>query len=267
MQRYPVVAGQFYPADFNELHQEVVSLLGDCSHSKPVMGLMAPHAGYVYSGTTAGATFARAEVPSTVILIGPNHRGVGAQCAVCSSGSWITPLGEVAIDSELADAVIAGVDDMCTDDRAHQYEHSLEVMLPFLQLRNPQLKIVPISMMALSFARIEQIAAQLSDVMGDYAEPLLIVASSDMTHYEPADVAREKDLFALEALLDLDAKRLYQRVTQRHITMCGMCAVATMLATLSKRGATRAELVQYTNSGEVNGDYDQVVGYAGVLIS
>ncbi len=267
MQRYPVVAGQFYAADSQQLHQDVVKFLGDCDHSQPALGVIAPHAGYVYSGGTAGATFARVDVPDTVVLLGPNHRGIGAECAVYAGGSWLTPLGSVDVDVELANAIINGVDDMCADYLAHQYEHSLEVMLPFLQVRNPQLQIVPISLMALSLPRIEKIALQLSSIIQSQAGRILIVASSDMTHYEAADMAKQKDMFALEAVLNLDAKLLYQRVSTQKISMCGMYAVALMLSTLSKCGATQAELIKYTNSGEVSGDFDQVVGYAGVVIS
>lgn len=267
MQRYPVVAGQFYSADSKQLHRDIVSMLGDCSHSQSALGVLAPHAGYVYSGVIAGATFARVDVPDTVILLGPNHRGLGAECAVYNGDSWLTPLGSVKVDITLANRIIDGVDGMCANALAHQYEHSLEVMVPFLQVRNPRLKIVPISLMTLSLARIENIAQQLGTIIQSQAVPVLIVASSDMTHYEAAEIAKQKDMSALEAVLALDANLLYQRVSAQNITMCGVCAVAVMLSTLSKCGATQAELIQYTNSGEVNGDYDQVVGYAGVVIS
>ncbi|MDY0191827.1 MAG: AmmeMemoRadiSam system protein B [Desulfuromonas sp.] len=267
MSRSPIVAGQFYSANRQKLQQEVLTLLGNCSRSQPALGVVVPHAGYAYSGATAGATFAQVDVPNTVVLLGPNHRGIGAECAVYNGSSWATPLGSVNVDTELAAAIIDGVDDMCADNLAHQYEHSLEVMLPFLQVRNPQLQIVPISLMAISYERIEQIASQLSGIIQRQSAPVLIVASSDMSHYEPVDTAEKKDKFALEAVLNLDAKKLYQRVTAKHITMCGMGAVVLMLLTLTKCGASRAELIQYTNSGEVSGDYDQVVGYAGVVIS
>ncbi|OQY18979.1 MAG: AmmeMemoRadiSam system protein B [Desulfobacteraceae bacterium 4572_35.1] len=266
MQRHPTVSGQFYPDNPTQLQQDILHYMGSCSQAMPALGLMAPHAGYVYSGATAGKTFAVVEVPDRVILIGPNHHGIGSDCAVYSEGSWITPLGTVAVDNELADLIIDADSAMHADRLAHQYEHSLEVMLPFLQTRNPQVKIVPISLKALPFEKLAAMAHHLSAVIKGQDQPVLIVASSDMTHYAPAQVAQDQDLYALEAVLNLDGKQLYKRVQERQISMCGVCAVTLMLLTLVECRAKQAELVNYANSGEVSGDYRQVVGYAGVVI-
>lgn len=266
MQRQPVVAGQFYSDDPVELRRHVESFLAGGGLAKPALGLMAPHAGYIYSGAIAGETFAAVDVPDSIILLGPNHRGIGHPRALYSQGSWLTPLGEVAIDENLAQLILAADPSIDDDISAHRYEHSLEVMLPFLQLRNPQVKIVPLSLSSLPFADLEQMAQHLSGVIKNYPEKVLIVASSDMTHYEAADVAQKKDMYALEALLKLDAGQLYQRVQAQRISMCGVTAVALMLLTLSACGARRAELIRYANSGEVSGDMNEVVGYAGVVI-
>lgn len=273
MQRQSVVAGQFYSDNPAELRRHVESFLAGGAvassglESREVMGLMAPHAGYIYSGAIAGETFAAAEVPDSVILLGPNHRGIGHPRALYSQGSWITPLGAVAIDENLAQLILAADPAIDTDISAHQYEHSLEVILPFLQLCNPQVKIVPLSLSTLPFSDLEQMAQHLSGVIKNYPKKVLIVASSDMTHYEAANVARKKDMYALEALLQLDAKQLYQRVQSQQISMCGVTAVVLMLLTLSACGAQHTELIRYGNSGEVSGDMNEVVGYAGAVIS
>jgi len=268
MQREPVVSGQFYPADAGQLRQMVNDYLAAQVNLTPnkALGILVPHAGYVYSGAIAGATFAAVEIPDRVILIGPNHHGRGDAAAVYPHGSWVTPLGAVAIDAELAQLIIAANPNFTPDFQAHRYEHSLEVMLPFLQLRNSEVNIVPISLTPQPFSVLEQMAQCLTAVIEDYSEPVLIVASSDMTHYESAQQARQKDLFVLEALLKLDAAQLYQRVKTNRISMCGMCATVLMLLTVNGCGAKTAALIHYGNSGDVSGDMDQVVGYAGVVV-
>lgn len=265
-ERKPVVAGQFYPEDSQQLKTQINTFLAEGQSPQPALGLIAPHAGYMYSGAIAGAAFSGVEIPATVILIGPNHQGIGASCGVYTSGAWQTPLGSVSINNELATAIIDSDPLFVCDTVAHRYEHSLEVMLPFLRVLNPQVEIVPISLSPHPYHSLQQLAEALSRVITEYGRPVLIVASSDMTHYEPADQAAKKDHYALDAVLDLDAKELYQRVKNLQITMCGMPAVVVMLLTTILNGAHHAELIRYGHSGEVNHDEQSVVGYAGVVI-
>lgn len=265
-ERKPVVAGQFYPDNPQLLRTQIDGFLTDSQSCKPALGLMAPHAGYLYSGSIAGATFSTVEIPDSVILIGPNHQGVGEPCGVYSSGSWQTPLGSVFVDNELAETIIDSDPLFVADTVSHCYEHSLEVMLPFLSVLNPQVKIVPISLRPHPYHLLEQLAHALGRVITATKQSVLIVASSDMTHYESVDHAAKKDSYALDAVLNLNAKELYQRVTNSHITMCGMPAVAVMLLATKLIGAQHAELIRYGHSGEVTEDQTNVVGYAGVVV-
>ncbi len=265
-ERKPVVAGQFYPDNPQLLRTQVDGFLTDRQPCQPALGLMAPHAGYLYSGAIAGATFSSVEIPDSVILIGPNHQGLGEPCGVYSSGSWQSPLGSVVIDDALAEAIINSDPLFVADTIAHRYEHSLEVMLPFLSVLNPQVKIVPICLRPHPYHLLEQLAHALSRVIAGYKRPVLIVASSDMTHYESVDQAAKKDHYALEAVLNLDGKELYQRVTGSHISMCGMSAVVVTLLATKLLGAQHAELIRYGHSGEVTDDNESVVGYAGIVV-
>lgn len=264
--REPIVAGQFYPANPKQLRELVNNYLALEEPPAPAFGLMVPHAGYPYSGAIAGQTFSGVKIPQRVILIGPNHQGVGTPCGVYSRGLWQTPLGDVAINSELAQSIIDSNPLFAADRLAHQYEHSLEVMLPFLIALNPEVEIVPISLQPHSYPQLESLAQSLAQTISTHQQSVLILASSDMTHYEAAAKAEKQDLFALDALLNLNAHELYQRVRNNGITMCGMPATVVMLLTSLACGASRAELVRYGHSGEVTGDLEKVVGYAGVVV-
>ncbi|MBN2644691.1 MAG: AmmeMemoRadiSam system protein B [Desulfuromonadaceae bacterium] len=271
MQRQAIVAGQFYPDRPQDLRRQLESFMPPDVVAKRVRGLMAPHAGYVYSGAIAGEGFSRVLVPETVILIGPNHHGIGAAAALYNRGSWLTPLGEVAIDEQLARALLSGVPGLAADPAAHRYEHSLEVMLPFLQLRRPDVRIVPLMLQSHSFSDLAGMGEALAAMIRDHEETqgtrVLLLASSDMSHYEPAEVARAHDLPVLERLITLDAAGLYQRVLQQRVSMCGIFAATLLLTTLTALGCKRGELVRYGNSGEVSGDMSSVVGYASALFS
>lgn len=264
--REVIVAGQFYPADPDQLSELVGDYLDGSQVPQAAHGMMVPHAGYPYSGAIAGQVFSRVEIPQRVILIGPNHQGVGEPCGVYSQGSWKSPLGNIAIDHRLAQAIIDSDPLFSADTLPHRYEHSLEVLLPFLCILSPNVQIVPISLRSHSYQHLEQIAEGLTRTIKDSNQSVLVVASSDMSHFETADVAAQQDSYALEPLLKLDAKELYQRVKNNAITMCGMPAAVVMLLTALARGATQAELVQYGHSGDVTGDLEKVVGYAGVVV-
>lgn len=266
MLRQPAVSGQFYTDNVVELRQQVEEMLATTVEPQAALAVMMPHAGYLYSGAIAGQALAGVEVPPTVLIIGPNHRGIGHPCALYDQGSWRMPLGDVPIADELAGQLLNQVELLVADPQAHRYEHSLEVLVPFLQVKQPQLKIVPLMLSSLPFPALQQLAEEMATVLRAQEEPVLIVASSDMTHYEPAQVAQRKDQLALDPLLRLDAAQLYSQVQQHQISMCGICPATLMVLICRELGAQQATLVRYGHSGEVSGDHGAVVGYAGVVI-
>lgn len=269
--RRPAVAGRFYPGDPDELRAEAQEYLsqGSSSESSAVkaIGCMAPHAGYMYSGHVAGAVFARIEIPPLCVVMCPNHTGMGKALAMMSEGAWETPLGEVPIDSDSAYALQQKFPAVQNDAAAHRAEHAAEVELPFLQLRQPNLRIVPIALGTGQFEVLEQLGLAVADVILRRKEPVLVVASSDMNHYESDVVTRAKDHRAIERILSLDARGLFDVVTQQDISMCGFGPAVAMLTAARQLGAKSAELVKYATSGDVSGDRDMVVGYAGVVVT
>ncbi len=266
MQRKPAVAGQFYPGEARALRPLVEGFMRSSVAPQTAIGILAPHAGYVYSGAIAGETFARIEIPANVIILGPNHHGIGHPAAVFARGSWLTPLGETAVDEELAAAILQACPQTAADTAAHRMEHSLEVQLPFIQTRAPQARIVPICLAGLPLTDLLAIGEGLGRLLAARPEKVLLVASSDMSHYISGDAAREKDGRALAPFLALDPETLYRTVRDERISMCGMIPAVVMLAAAKALGAARAELVRYGNSGEVTGDQSQVVGYAGAIV-
>jgi AmmeMemoRadiSam system protein B len=230
------------------------------------IGCIAPHAGYMYSGHVAGAVFARIEIPRRCVVMCPNHTGIGRALAMMAEGAWETPLGEVPIDSELAAALLGRLPALHDDAAAHRAEHAAEVELPFLQLRQPELKFVPIALGTGQFEPLEQLGHALADVIAAQKDPVLIVASSDMNHYESDVVTRVKDHRAIERILSLDPRGLYDVVTQQDVSMCGFGPAVAMLTAARQLGAKSAELVKYATSGDVSGDREMVVGYAGVMV-
>jgi len=268
--RPPAVAGRFYPDNQDDLRAEALAYLSQASSANQIpmraLGCIAPHAGYIYSGHVAGAVFARVEVPERCIVMCPNHTGMGRPLAIMSEGAWQTPLGEVAIDTELAEALKARFPALQEDSAAHRAEHAAEVELPFLILRQPGLKFVPIALGTGQFEVLEQLGKALADVIAAQNDPVLIVASSDMNHYESDAVTRAKDHRALERILSLDPRGLFDVVTQQNISMCGFGPAVAMLTAVRQRGAKSAELVKYATSGDISGDRETVVGYAGVVV-
>lgn len=271
--RPPAVAGRFYPRDAADLRAEVGAYLSSPlpsseTSSEPVraVGCMAPHAGYMYSGHVAGAVFARVEIPRRCIVLCPNHTGMGRALAIMSEGAWETPLGEVTIDSELAAALRQRFSSLEEDAAAHRAEHAAEVELPFLQMRQPDLTFVPIALGTRQFAPLQELGYALADVIAGQKDRILIVASSDMNHYESDALTRVKDHRAIERILTLDPRGLYDVVTEQAISMCGLGPAVAMLTAARKLRARSAELVKYATSGDISGDRDMVVGYAGVVV-
>jgi MEMO1 family protein len=267
MLRAPAVAGQFYPQHAAALATTLDRLIPPVAANVPAYGVMVPHAGYVYSGQVAGKTFARAAIPNEVVILGPNHHGTGHPLAVFPGGDWEMPLGKVPIAQALTGAILAACPKAAADSEAHQFEHSLEVQVPFLQTLVPELAIAAICIGRAGLDALLALGDGLAVALRTRPVRPLLVASTDMTHYESGETARRKDHLALQRVLALDPEGLYRTVGEQHISMCGVLPTVVMLRAALALGATRAELVAYANSGDVTGDQRQVVGYAGVIVS
>ncbi len=264
--RRPAVANQFYDGDPARLRSTVASMMPRAVTPQPAIAAISPHAGYIYSGHVAGAVFGRIVVPQDVIILGPNHTGYGSYAAVMAEGIWQMPMGQVPIAEELAALVLSNSSILEADVEAHLYEHSLEVQVPFLQYRQPELRIVPICLGPLGLEACQEIGLGIKMAIETYGRPVLIVASTDMSHYVPAKTAEELDRLAIERILQLDPAGLYRTVKEYNISMCGFIPTTIALYAALGLGASEAELVKYSNSGEVNGDYSRVVGYAGLIV-
>lgn len=267
MRRSPAVADQFYPGDPDTLLGTLKELIPENTTKKQAMAVVSPHAGYVYSGGVAGETFSQVDIPENIILMGPNHHGQGAAVALMQEGIWDMPLGEVPINEDLAREILGLSDTIESDELAHRFEHSLEVQVPFLQFLQKNLKLVPIVISYIPYSACEEIGQELAAAIKDYNKPVLMVASSDMTHYESRQSATAKDKMALEKISALDPEGLYNTVVSNKISMCGIIPTTISLVAAIELGATKAQLVRYTDSGEASGDTSQVVGYAGFVIS
>ena len=264
--RTPHVAGTFYPADPSDLETFGRTHLRTDALEAPARAVILPHAGYIYSGKTACRVLARVHVPDSVVLIGPNHQGLGADFAVMTEGEWATPIGSVPVDESLAAELLKTSGFFEEDPEAHRFEHSLEVEVPLLRMKNPAVRIIPfiVGTLDLESARITALA--IAQRLAAEDPPPLLVISTDMNHYESDETTRKKDRFALDAILDLNAERLARAVAAHRISMCGFVPVYMLLVMKEILGFERAELVDYTTSAEASGDRSRVVGYAGFII-
>jgi AmmeMemoRadiSam system protein B len=266
MERKPAVAGQFYPGSKSSLEREVARLLEAKAKPRKALGAVAPHAGYIYSGGVAGKVFAGVVVPPSCIVLCPNHTGIGARAAVWPRGAWEIPTGRIPVDETLAASLLKGCDELADDTSAHIGEHSLEVELPFLLARQPALKIVPICISRVGIPAIGKIGDAIASAVKAAGEDVLIVASTDMNHYEEESRTRAKDDEAIAKVLSLDEAGLVETCAAKRISMCGVLPTAIAIAACKGLGATKATLVEHATSGDVSGDYDAVVGYAGFII-
>ena len=265
MRRSPVVANQFYPGDPRILRNTLADLIPEGTTVKRnALAVISPHAGYIYSGGVAGETFAAVNVPEDVIILGPNHHGHGAPIALMAEGEWEMPLGRVPINNELAQLIIDPV--IARDELAHRFEHSLEVQIPFLQMLQKNLSIVPLVISHVPFSHCLAAGKAIAAAIKKYRKPVLLVASTDMTHYEPRVSASRKDHLALEHVKKLDPQGLYDTVLGQKISMCGIMPTTIVLIAALELGANQAQLIRYTDSGEASGDTDHVVGYAGLVV-
>lgn len=266
MLRDPAVAGKFYSANPEVLRSDLSSYLSHPHERVFAIGCLAPHAGYMYSGKVAGAVFSSIQIPSRCIIMCPNHTGRGHPLAVMAEGKWRTPLGEVAIDSELAARILKACPALAEDDAAHRFEHAIEVELPFLQMLCPAFEMVPIAVGSSRLLLLEELGRALAEVVRSSPGDVLMIASSDMNHYEDDDTTRIKDHKAIKTILSLDAQALYETIMNESISMCGFGPAVAMLTATKLLGATKAELVEYATSAETSGDKEMCVGYAGIVI-
>ncbi len=288
--RTPAVAGRFYPGRAEELLREVREFTSPgkipiATGRIAAIGCVAPHAGYIYSGGVAGAVYSRLKIPDRCVILCPNHTGKGRPLAIMASTTWQTPLGEVAADADMGARLLRRFPALQEDSAAHRAEHAIEVQIPFLQTLRPKLKIVPIAIGTRDFDVLRGLGEALADVIADRhqedrhekdhreehqkekrPEKTLIIASSDMNHYESDAITRIKDRKAIERVLALDARGLWEVVMNEDISMCGFGPTVVMLTAAKLLGATSATLVKYATSGDVSGDYNSVVGYAGIIV-
>ncbi|MBM4433038.1 MAG: MEMO1 family protein [Chloroflexi bacterium] len=266
MIRNPVVAGQFYPESSERLKAMIEMMVDERAHKEEVIGAVSPHAGYVYSGPVAGAVISKIRFKDTFIIMGPNHTGRGKPLSIMTEGKWETPLGEVEIDAELAKQILSLSSYLKEDHLAHQYEHSIEVQLPFLQYFKKDIKLVPIVMGFATGDVYKEVGRGIARAIRDLNREAVIIASSDMTHYEPQESAERKDKQAIKAILDLNENELMKRINELDISMCGYAPTVSLISAAKELGATAAELVKYQTSGDTTGDYSSVVGYAGIIL-
>lgn len=262
MDRGSAVAGRFYPGDAVRLDEQVRRFLGQ-PRAQRALAVIGPHAGYVYSGAILGETYAEVAVPRTVVIMCPNHTGMGVRRSCWNRGRWQLPGGSIEVDEALADALVqrAGLQ---ADVDAHVHEHAIEVHLPFLRALHPGVRIVPIVLGRLSAQECVELGTRIAETIDD---DVLVAASTDMSHYVSARRAEELDRMAIDRVLALDPVGLHRTVETHAISMCGYVPTTVALAAALHRGATQARLVRYGNSGEASGDFDRVVGYAGFVIT
>jgi MEMO1 family protein len=267
MLRLPAVAGRFYPSNPAELtaliHKYTVA--NSEQPPSPVRACLVPHAGYLYSGHVAGGVLGRIALPRKIIILGVRHYPRGEPAAILSSGAWRTPLGDAPVDEALAEALKKDCPLLREDSEAHSAEHSLEVQLPFLQVLAPDFRFVPVALGTVQYQDLVSVGEAVACVLESARENVLLLTTSDLNHYEDDATTRVKDRKAIEELLALAPRGLYDTCRNHGISMCGLGPAVAMLTALNALGVKRTELVKYATSADVSGDRDAVVGYAGMI--
>ncbi len=266
MIRKPAVANQFYPGDPQTLEKTVRGMVDDNAAKEEAVAIIAPHAGYIYSGRVAGSIYSRVKIQDNIILLGPNHTGLGERVAIMASGRWDMPFGSIQVNERLASLIMEESVRFSDDITAHSGEHSLEVQLPFIHHFNPKASIVPITIMHMTYDMCEELGKAIANAIRKYKGKVLIAVSSDMNHYESDAVTKKKDKKAIDKILALNPKGLMETVSNEDISMCGIIPAAIALVAAKELGAKTAKLINYATSGDTSGDYAHVVGYAGILI-
>lgn len=267
MIRKPAVAGTFYPDSPDELKKMLEAFIDLQAPKEKAIAIISPHAGYVYSGSVAGKILSSTELPRDFIILCPNHSGQGARAALMDSGHWETPMGPAEVNPDLAQLLLDHCPVLDVDSTAHLREHSLEVQLPFLQYLLTEFSFVPICLSTQNYIELCQIGEGIASSVKKYKDPVLIIVSSDMTHYEEAGAAKAKDMKAIKMVERIDPRGLYDVVRNEGITMCGYAPAVSALEACRILGAKKGNLIAYSTSGEASGDYGSVVAYAGLLIN
>jgi len=267
LKRKPSVAGYFYPHDSDSLRSMIQEMVDPQANKKKAIGVISPHAGYVYSGKVAGSVFSSVVLPENFVIMGPNHQDVSTRISLMKDGVWETPLGDVSINTTLADLITNQSDILKESAKSHSTEHSLEVQLPFIQYLKKNVSFVPICIAYFAtYDDLEELGRAISGAIRGYGKDVLIIASTDMSHYVSQEVAKEKDFHAIGKILKLDAQGLYDVVKGENINMCGYQPVAAAIIASKQLEAKKAELIKYQTSGDISGDFSKVVGYAGIRI-
>ena len=264
MVREAVVSGKFYPENKDSLMLSLEELMPPNKSKCNALGVVSPHAGYMYSGSVAGKVFASIKPKETYIILGPNHTGSGPNFSI-SNQSWETPLGKVELDYELCEDIKKQTNLVEEDNNAHVFEHSIEVQIPFLQKISENCKIVPIAVKRATYSELEEVALSIASCVKDKKDKVTLIASSDMTHYESQKSADKKDTLAIDRMLKMDPKGLFEVVAKKDISMCGVLPVCIMLIAIAKLGASKSKLIQYLDSSFITKDTSSVVGYAGLV--
>lgn len=270
MLRMPAVAGSFYEGTPERLRGQLARCFdsnGPETAKRRFIGAVVPHAGLMFSGHVAAALYSAVELPRRFIILCPNHTGLGHYAAINRTGAWRTPLGDAPVDTPLAEALMKRSALLHEDETAHAREHSLEVQLPFLQQLVPGFTFVPICLGAARYDYCESIGNAIAEVVEVEADPVGIIASSDLNHYEDQQATLRKDSIAINEVLRLSPQELWRVVREFDISMCGFIPATTMLIAAARLGATKAELIKHATSGDINGDYAHVVGYAAIVVS
>jgi hypothetical protein len=266
--RKPAVAGSFYPGEAPVLLRELDRCLASSTEKKThAIAVVVPHAGYKYSGAVAGEVYGRIEIPERLIILSPNHTGEGVPYSLMPEGEWLTPLGPAKIDAELASRFQRHCPLLKNDAAAHRTEHSLEVQIPFLQRLKKDFSFVPLTLSYIPYEKCEEVGRALAKTIQETEEPVLIVSSSDMNHYQNQATTEAKDFLAIREIEALNPKALYETVRDEKISMCGIIPTTVALVAALALGAKKAELIRHATSGDVTKDYKAVVGYAGLVIS
>jgi len=265
MNRQPAVAGSFYPKEKTILEKELSQLIPSTIQKVKARAIVVPHAGYMYSGVVAGEVYGSVDLPETFIILCPNHTGHGSDFDLWSEGDWLTPLGTAQVDQELSLKLQEYFPRISKDGRAHLREHSLEVQLPFLQYLKGEIRFVPLCIRQWHYKYLEELGNAISKIVSEANREILIIASSDMTHYEKQESANRKDRLAIVQMEKLNARGLYDTIHENDISMCGYLPTTAAMIAAKNLGATSGRLVKYATSGDVSGDYASVVGYAGLI--
>lgn len=268
MIRQSYVAGYFYPSDPENLKSMIQKMVDLKAPKKKAKCIISPHAGYVYSGKVAGMVYSTSVLPENYVLLGPSHVYMDSKIAIMKKGEWITPLGNIPINEELAEMISSHVDVIQEEDDVHKKEHSLEVQLPFLQFFKKEFSIVPICISYYAdYQDLESLGEAIAKSIKSLGKETLLISSTDMSHQETQEVAQKKDKMAIDQILDLNPKKLVDTVKKENISMCGFQPTAAAIIAAKQMGASKATLVKYQTSGDMTGDFDQVVGYAGIRIN